>query len=253
MTNKFFSKAILISGCAFENLSNVYVLSLYYNNATTSAQSFEQFNTNTSKCLAYAANDFATLQVRIGYFGSCLVLEGVKSLSTSLVCSKSLDTLASSVRDTDVDPLNLLEAAKEFYDSSIFSGLIFTSIALSFACCLLLLTYRSWFEEVDSAASVGSYVSRSTVPKPFDSRHFSTAALVCLALSSLFSFISALWQHLSAAATVSMVKVFGYGYARGRIGTTAMVLGWGGAALTSIVMVALLLVIFFMRFVESQG
>lgn len=162
-----------------------------------------------------------------------------------LVCSKSFQTLADVVRGLDADPLNLLWAAQQFHDGTIFSGLIFISIILSLACFLLLSTFPGWHEEEGSDGSEREV-------KPFPSRPVSTVALFCITIAGIFSLVSALWQHLSAAATVSMVKAFGYGYVRGHVGTIAMVLGWGGITLIAVVTVGLLIMILSIRMLSQM-
>lgn len=164
----------------------------------------------------------------------------------SLVCSNSFQTLADVVRgaDANADPLDLLRAAKQFHNGTIFSGLIFISIFLSLAYFILLSTFPGWHE------SDGDGEGDEACIKPFPSRPVSYVALFCITISSLFSLISALWQHLSAAATVSIVKAFGYGYVRGHVGTAAMVLGWGGTALTAVASLGLLLAIISIRFLS---
>lgn len=242
---------MLVAGCVSEKLSIVYVLSFYYNNTTVATQQPTQSFTNATQCDTYITNGSATLAVRVGYFGTCLVWKDATSHKKPLTCSTRLDTLTSDLCGTSADPLDLLSAAKEFQKSSIFSGLIFISIALSLACCILLLIYRRWLREWNRVLSVES-VEISTVPKPFDARHYTAAALGCIAFASVFSLVSALWQHLSAAATVSMVKALGGGYARAQIGTVAMVLGWGGTTLFCVTMIALLMVLLHIRMANSE-
>lgn len=154
---------------------------------------------------------------------------GGGSLVSPLVCSSSFQTLADVVRATDADPLNLLWAAKQFHDGTIFSGLIFISIIFSCASFLLLTTFPGWILDEDSMGSEREV-------KLFTSRPVCLVALACTAIAAIFSFISALWQHLSAAATISIVKAFGYGYVNGHVGTIAMVFGWGGIALMAVTM-----------------
>lgn len=199
-----------------------------------------QASNDASTCIANVANNTATLEIRIGYFGSCILLDGRGSFLPPLVCSKNFQTLADVVHGTKADPLDLLHAAKHFHDGTIFSGLVFISIIMSSVSFFLLATFPGWHEEVDSVGS-------DREVKSFPSRSISILALACVTVASVFSVISALWQHLSAAATVSMVKAFGHGYARGHVGTTAMVFGWGGMALLSLTMMGLLLMIISIR------
>lgn len=105
---------MLVAGRVFETLSNIYVLSLYYANTTTSSQQLMQNNTNASRHLAYVANELPILTFYVGHFRVCFVLQSEESLDKSMVCFKSFDALSSLLRGTNADPMDFLPAAQEF-------------------------------------------------------------------------------------------------------------------------------------------
>lgn len=79
--------------------------------------------------------------------------------------------------------------------------------------------------------------------KPFPSKALSSIILILTAFSGLLCLISALWQHLSAAATATMAHAFTYGAAAGNVGAPAMVFGWLGTALILIVFMGTVLLV----------
>ncbi|KEZ40374.1 Uncharacterized protein SAPIO_CDS8228 [Scedosporium apiospermum] len=169
------------------------------------------------------------LEVRVSYFGFCLMLNS--SLSA---CSNDIGALQQSVDGHD--PLNLMWMAKKFHDETIFSGLIFIAIIFAFACvCLLLVSFPSWHREYDSDDS-------EIEVKPFPSRQIVQASLGIVSIAALLGLISALWQHLSTAATTVMVKTLTYNSVVGHVGTAAMVLGWVGAAIFVVVALGIVLI-----------
>jgi len=67
------------------------------------------------------------------------------------------------------------------------------------------------------------------------------ASLGIVSIAALLGLISALWQHLSTAATTVMVKTLTYNSVAGHVGTAAMVLGWAGAAICVVVALGIVL------------
>lgn len=126
-----------------------------------------QNNTTASRHLAYVANKLTILTFHVGHFRVRFVLQSEESLDKSMVCFKSFGALSSLLRGTNADPMAFLPAAQEFQSSSILSGLIFTSIALSFACCILLLNYRSWLIEANRLGVPNVSSLGAAAPKPF--------------------------------------------------------------------------------------
>jgi len=119
--------AILLGGCTQEGLRHVYLLSLVYTGATSPTSDTAQVDTQYPALLGglVPGNITSRLEIRIGYFGFCL-MDGGPALP-SVICSSTLDDLAASmavVGNGSADPLNLLWAAKSFHDGVIFSGLM---------------------------------------------------------------------------------------------------------------------------------
>lgn len=121
-----FDPAVLLAGCTTDRLSNVYILSLSYTNSSTATQDPVQINANLPASTHVLAKNASDIEIRVGYFGFCLV-DGHLGPT---VCSGDLSVLAAIVQDTSSaegtapDPLNLLWIAKQFYDGTIFSGLM---------------------------------------------------------------------------------------------------------------------------------
>lgn len=123
--------AVILAGCTSESLSNVYLLSLSYTGAAASSGNTDpaQLSNNVSTVFASLAGNAASLEVRAGYLGLCM-LAG----SGGWVCSTNGADLAVIVReaipgvgsssDSIGDPLNLIYLAQNFKDSVIFVGLL---------------------------------------------------------------------------------------------------------------------------------
>ena len=98
--------AILLAGCTTESMKDFHILSLSYTNAPSST--------------IVLAGSGTALQIRVGYFGYCLFIG-----NKTTYCSTDASSLATLAQDTgSMDPLDLLEVAKQFHDGTIFSGLM---------------------------------------------------------------------------------------------------------------------------------
>ena len=123
----------------------------------------------------------------------------------------------------------------------------FITIPLVFISILLLGTFPSWHTEEDEGGSEREV-------KPFPSRRVSYIILALLTLSSLLIFVSVFWQHIAAASALSMVRSLSYGTVKVRVGTLAMVLGWGSVALDVIAAIGIYVMIASFRvLVEAFG
>ncbi|TVY82200.1 hypothetical protein LSUE1_G007803, partial [Lachnellula suecica] len=244
--------SILLAGCTSSNsLTNVYLLSVSYLNATTPLPKVDaaQVNSNISNIFAditgAGTRNVTSLEVRAGYMGMCI------SQTTGIwLCSSSATTLANllksqtasaaSVQGGGEDPLNLIWIAGKFRDEIVFDGLAFTAVPLIFITILLLATFPGWHEEEGSEGSEREV-------KPFPSRPVSQVALSIIALASLFAFVSILWQHIATSAAASMVRSLSYGTVSGQVGSAAMALGWVGVFLSIVVTIGLLVMILSIR------
>ncbi|KAA8649324.1 hypothetical protein EYZ11_011168 [Aspergillus tanneri] len=230
--------AVLLAGCTSSNgLSNVYLVSLQYRNASTSSPS-DPVLVNPGIVekvynVSQPRND-TILEVRAGYMGLCLTRsDGAR------FCSSSAAALASMVKaeriqgsNDTANPLNLIWIAKNFKDTIVFDGLIFIAVVLTFLCFILLSTFPGWHEEIGEDGSEREV-------KPFLFR----AALGLGALGFIFGLDSILWQHVNSSAAGTMSERLTYGAIESHVGMAAMVLGWAAVVCMAIVALALLVMV----------
>jgi hypothetical protein len=105
---------------------------------------------------------------------------------------------------------------------------------------LCLWTFPGWHEEEDASGSEREV-------KPFPSRPVSYIALSFCVAASLVSFVAILWQHIVSSAAGIMGEGLSYGSISAHVGTVAMVLGWGGFFVNTIVAIGLLVMILSIR------
>ncbi|KAK0126633.1 hypothetical protein ONS95_008219 [Cadophora gregata] len=228
----------MVAGCTTSNnLHNVYILSLSYvpTAKISSSPSPVQLNGNISSTFSNIASTHSSLTVRVSYLGIC-----ISQVDSQWMCSSNARTLSSliklygGVRSGEQDPLNLIWIAGKFKDEVLFSGLLLTAIPLGFLTILLLATFPGWHEEVDDEGSEREV-------KPFPSRPVIKLALGALILGALFCFISVMLQHVAGAAGSALVESLSYGTVRAKVGTTSMVIGWGGELLYVLATIGLLM------------
>ncbi|KAK4232886.1 Ca2+ regulator and membrane fusion protein Fig1-domain-containing protein, partial [Achaetomium macrosporum] len=153
-------------------------------------------------------------------------------------CSTNSDALAILIQETNSnDPLNMLYMAKSFHDQTIFSGLIFISIVITVLCLPILSTFHRWQPQTASDSESEREV------KPFPWKPVSRAALILTFVAALFSLVAALWQHLSSAATSTMVSTLTYGTVSGTVGAGAMAFAWIATGVLFIAVIGLFLMI----------
>lgn len=240
--------SIILAGCTSTSLTNVYLLSLSYLNATDHSKTdYAQVNANTSTLFRNltGASDGLRLEVRAGYMGLC-----ISQVAGTWLCSSSTTSLANLLKTQSNilggggvgqgDPLNLIWIAGKFRDEIVFNGLIFTGVPLTFITIILLATFPGWHQEEDEHGSERDV-------KPFPSRPVSQTALGIIAVSSIFMFVSVFWQHIASSAGATMAESLSYGTVNGHVGPAAMVLGWVGVLLSFVVTVGLLVMILSIR------
>lgn len=122
--------AVLLAGCTSSNgMNNIYLVSLKYRNASTSAPSDPSFiNPSIAQDVYNISQPRNTTiqEVRAGYMGLCLTRSDGAQL-----CSSSAAALASMVKDQGMqgsndtaDPLNLIWIANKFKETIVFDGLM---------------------------------------------------------------------------------------------------------------------------------
>jgi hypothetical protein len=100
-------------------MKDIYLLSFSYTGSASTVADDTITNANVSSTVADLAGNATTLQIRVGYFGYCLISGGITS------CSTDAASLAALVRGLGWrDSLNLLYVAKAFHNDTIFSGLM---------------------------------------------------------------------------------------------------------------------------------
>jgi hypothetical protein len=101
------------------------------------------------------------------------------------------------------------------------------SIILPAAAILLLSTFPGWHSEY---SETGSEVEVN----PFPSRLASQLAIACLGVSTIFSGISVLWQHIAAVAVATSTTALIGGAVKSHVGTASMALAWAAMLLLAI-------------------
>jgi hypothetical protein len=100
-------------------MKDFYILSLSYTGTAEISTDTTITNANASSSVLSMAGGGTAMQIRVGYFGYCLITNSTTS------CSSDAASLTTSIRETGSgDPLNLLYVAKQFHDNTIFSGLM---------------------------------------------------------------------------------------------------------------------------------
>ncbi|KAF2461439.1 Ca2+ regulator and membrane fusion protein Fig1-domain-containing protein [Lineolata rhizophorae] len=205
--------SILLAGCSsYSTMTNIYIMSLSYQNTTTTLDS-SQANNNMSTVFD-GLKGSAQLEVRAGYFGLCVRHGGI-----IWVCGSDTEGLVEQIGRAN-DPLNLIWMASKFRDDVIFSGVFIMGIVLAFVAILLLGTFPGWHEEDNEGSEVEV--------KPFPSRPVSHIALTTAMVSALLCLTGGLWQHVGAVGAAAMAESAGYGSVKAGIGAAAMALGWSG-------------------------
>lgn len=118
-------------------------------------------------------------------------------------------------------------------DKDRILSVVFTSVTMAG-----LATFPGWHEETDQ--ETGSMVAL----KPFPSRQVSGVCAVCMILSTLFSLTAAIWQHVAATSSASVIE---YAFDKGwdtEVGSIAAGLVWASFFMNAIVMIGLIVMIY---------
>lgn len=133
--------AILLAGCTSSNgLSNVYLLSLHYNDINTIGRANPaQVSTTIQQAVLNVsrAGNHSRLEVRAGYMGLCVTQGGddhicsssAKALASILKTEKTNNevgnaSLGNATLEYTPDPLNLILIASDFREKIVFDGLL---------------------------------------------------------------------------------------------------------------------------------
>ena len=120
----------------------------------------------------------------------------------------------------------------------LYSWLRFAAVALA-ATALCIVSFPGWHPGVDLGEERIS---------PFPSKNRTTTVLASSVLSFLLSLVSMSWQHAAALATVESVQDLASGTVKGKVGTTAIIVGWIAVGLLLVASVGFLVM---MTVIES--
>lgn len=111
--------SLLVAGCSSSSpqIPNIFVLNMVYESYTAVKDS-TQANSDLSSSISKIVND-AKLEVRVGYFGVCIMTDE----RSSFVCNQNASALSHFV-SKDQDPLNLIWLAQTVKDAIIFPYLM---------------------------------------------------------------------------------------------------------------------------------
>lgn len=118
--------------------------------------------------------------------------------------------------------------------------------SLIFLSTAILTTFPGWHEEKDDNGSERDV-------KPFPSRSMSILAAALQTFGFLLSLVAMVWQHCSAISYAVSIERFTGGTIIGRVGLTAITIGWTGCVLALTVSVGLVIMILSIALLDSLG
>ncbi|KAK1752285.1 Ca2+ regulator and membrane fusion protein Fig1-domain-containing protein [Echria macrotheca] len=203
--------SILLAGCSSsQNLSAVYVLSMYYQipgqTAVATQQGTSSTHTNIANMVATAVANSTPIEVRAGYFNLC-----VRRGNDQWECCR--DPSALQIRLSDADPLGLIGIAGMFRGNVILPWFLILQVVLHLVTLSALAAFSSWHE--DSPA-----LSLFSGPSLARTAQFASGA------AAFFALLSALWQHAAASAVQAIIGATSFGYVVSKTGAAAMAIGW---------------------------
>jgi hypothetical protein len=216
-------------------MTNVYILGLEYTNSTLSGLSP---NAKTLQETLGTLKGPSQLEIRVGYFGTCVRERGIVWL-----CSSDTNGIAQQI-GPDKDPLNLIGAASNFKDDVLFSGLLIMAIILAFLTVLLLSTFPGWQQETDTAT--GSVID----VKPFPSQAVSRVVASFSLVAAILGLIGSLWQHVGTVGAAAMAEMANYGNVQTTVGAGAVAMAWIAVVLLSVVFLAMLVMILSIKLLD---
>ncbi|KAF1813000.1 hypothetical protein P152DRAFT_503658 [Eremomyces bilateralis CBS 781.70] len=222
-------ESLVLAGCTNSSSfgRSVYVLSLTYQHTAAPPTSTDLFR-NISDILS-TASESLDVTVRVGYFGLCI------NDGSGWRCHRSVPGLGTTGAPND--PLMVVEMGRRYKDEVLFPGLLIGAMGISLLVIVALSTFPGWHEETDE--ETGSV----TEVKPFPSRAVSQCALAATFLASFFTLISAMWQHVSAAAAIATLEVSLLGVITAHVGAVATAFVWLQLLLLVLVTLGLLVII----------
>jgi hypothetical protein len=241
---------LLLAGCssAASVFPHIYIMSLSYQRLPPHSGISSVANENLASTLAELARN-ATIEVRTGFFKLCV---SHPHAAGGWKCGSNATALSLEYGAGE-DPLNLIATSSIFSSKIVFYGFVYVSpvsqdsnpslrwpaapltqsmnrlasVILATAAFLLLSTFPGWHSEY---SETGTEVET----KPFQSRLVAQLAIACLGVSTIFSGVSVLWQHIAAVAVATSATTLIGGAVKSHVGTTGMTLAWAAAFLLAI-------------------
>ncbi|KAE8149903.1 Ca2+ regulator and membrane fusion protein Fig1-domain-containing protein [Aspergillus avenaceus] len=228
--------SVLVSGCSSTEMSNIYLISMEYNNITNPVRGEPVVINHAIAEHIYniSENRHETIRgVLTGYRGFCVIQrDGAHVCSTrAATLAKTINGRNSRLRNTTVDPLNLIWMSQNFQDKMAFDGFVFMSIILMVICIVLFAGFPGWRKEIDSSGEEKEV-------KPYPSRWLMYSALVCSGLSSTMGLVVMQSQYNSVVAAGVMAEQLMYGAIQTHVGAAGMALGWVAVMCMGVVAIA---------------
>jgi len=207
-------ESLVVSGCSSNSafIPNIYTMRLSYGKEPSPSMLLLPANVVAALDAVIPSSD--SLEVRVSYFGMCIVVNG--SLTS---CGSSSRLLGESDFLGESDPLNLIGQADRYRAQVLFPYLEIIAVIAALLAFGLLATFPGWHEEVDENGSERDL-------KPFPNGHVLFAIMILTSGAAMFSFSSILWQHSAAVAYTEALPTAFVGRVSGSIGAGAMALGW---------------------------
>ncbi|KAK3343650.1 Ca2+ regulator and membrane fusion protein Fig1-domain-containing protein [Lasiosphaeria hispida] len=223
--------SLLLASCT-PSLRSIALLTLSYKPSPTPSPSPLQSNPDLVATFLSLTSTPANATVRlraiaVGFTSTCLHLA-----PDAWTCGPDLSAVAADLA-AGSDPLNLLWVVEQYRTGIAWYGLIIVAMVLTgIATVLLALGILRSEDEAGDASENGSRASSSarSVKRPW-SEAFARPIFALMGLAFLVSFISAVWQHMASAATLTLVTALTYDTVEGSVGGTAMAFAWVGALL----------------------
>ncbi|KAK0705584.1 Ca2+ regulator and membrane fusion protein Fig1-domain-containing protein [Lasiosphaeris hirsuta] len=247
--------SVLLAGCRTPSLHNLALLTLSYNPAPSPSPSPLQPNPSLSGALLALATPSNATRLRaiaVGFTATCAHLP-----PDAWTCGADLSATTVTL-PADSDPLNLLWIAEQYRTGIAWYGLTIIAIALTGIATTLLTLGILWTPDADnrSGSDEGGSRASSGSERRFPTKRpwaevFARPIFVLMGLAFLVSFISAIWQHMASAATLTLVTALTYDTVEGGVGGAAMALAWVGALLALVSVLGTLLSILSRQMIDE--
>ncbi|KAI4800498.1 hypothetical protein E4T44_10091 [Aureobasidium sp. EXF-8845] len=176
-----------------------------------------------------------SIEVRAGYFGVCSRSNGLQWVCGDEARRQSMQASNET---------NLVGLLHHFQSGVLFPGVLILSVVLTSVTVAIMATFPGWHEETN--LETGSAVD----VKPFPSPKVLRFCVACMFLSTLFSLTAAIWQHVAATSSASVLD---YAFDKGwdtEVGSVAAGLVWTFFFMNAIVMLFLFLLMYTIALID---